>query len=364
MDRSSDLDQPLLDTRVVDFSTHLPGPFATMRLQEFGATVLKVEPPNGDPAREMLAGAIFDAVNQGKRSIQLDLKQEADHQAAVDICREADIIVEGFRPSVAQRLGVTPDALLDAESDRPQLFCSVRPSTQDDDLRTGRVHDLNVVARSGLLQIPGSWSRRSDLPARPALPLADIAVGERLAQLVVAWRAGGADGRSDRLVHLEVGMLEALKNWARIREVTMDGDEAVHLDPANDCYQTADGRWLTVAALEEAAWRGMCELLPIGNEDRELLRELDAGGRRRSGDLVASLLRAAFLTAPISRWLPELADVGVSVAEVAAPASHSFQPPPSADDPLTPCTRVPALDEAASAFLAGGAGWEALQAGR
>ena len=102
---------PLRGIRVVDFSTNLPGPYCTRLLHNLGAEVIKVEPPGGDPGRE-LAGNLFAAVNRGKRSIALDLKDDADRDTAHTIVRGADVLVESFRPGVMTRLGMGPDLLL------------------------------------------------------------------------------------------------------------------------------------------------------------------------------------------------------------------------------------------------------------
>ncbi len=313
------LSAALRGLRVADFSTHLPGPFATARLSELGATVLKIEPPGGDPARHMFDGSIFDEVNAGKRSIELDLRDEEDHRVARELCRDADVIIEGFRPSIAERLRVVPSALWPEAGAEPRLFMSIRTSSTDLEFASGRAHDVNVVARSGLMMVPVTWSQRDSLPLRPALPLADIAAGEEATRQVLAWAVQRGSGAAHGVTCLTVGMLESLQPWVSIREVTYKDGEPTHLDPANDVYLTADGRWLTVTALEDPAWRRMCRILPLQQSERDLLEGLTAPGRLAQGDVVARLLREALAQEPAAHWLAVLGDAGVSLGEVCPP---------------------------------------------
>jgi crotonobetainyl-CoA:carnitine CoA-transferase CaiB-like acyl-CoA transferase len=305
--------------RVADFSTHLPGPYATARLSEYGATVLKIEPPSGDPARHMFDGAIFHEVNVGKRSITLDLRDEDDHRAARALCRDADIIVEGFRPSIAERLRIAPDVLWADAADRPRLFVSIRTSTTDPVLAASRAHDVNVVATSGLMMAPVTWSHRDVVPLRPAIPIADIAAAERVTQAILAWTTQRAGGAPPGITHLTVGMLESLRAWTRIREVTIVDGEARYLDPANDVYQASDGRWLTLTALEDPAWRRMCALLPLPEDARAWMATLTAPGRLAEGDRVGELLAEALAAEPAAHWLDVLSAAGAAVAEVLSP---------------------------------------------
>lgn len=327
--------------RIADFSTHLPGPYATARLRELGATVLKIEPPAGDPARHMFDGAIFHEVNVGKRSITLDLRDEDDHRVARELCRDADIVIEGFRPSVAKRLRIAPDSLWGDGVDRPKLFISIRTSTLDPVLKASRAHDVNVVAASGLMMAPVTWSHRHLLPLRPAVPIADIAAAERVIQTTLAWTTQRAGGGPPGVTHLTVGMLESLRAWTRIREVTIVDGQARYLDPANDVYQASDGRWLTLTALEDPAWRRMCGLLPITDEARDWLATLTASRRLAEGERVGMLLVEALAAEPVAHWLEVLGAAGAAVAEV-------LSPPPS-----DPAGRIegPALGETSRAVI-------------
>src|SRR2546423_2227686 len=142
----------LLDgLRVLDFTIWRPGPYATQLLAELGAEVLKVEPPGGDPMRRY--PGLFESLNVNKRSIVLDLKND-DHRArALALTAAADVLVEGFRPGVAARLGLGYE---DARSVNSSIvYCSVSGMGQDGPLAPVPGHDLNYQAWAGSLEPDG-----------------------------------------------------------------------------------------------------------------------------------------------------------------------------------------------------------------
>ncbi|TRY25897.1 CoA transferase, partial [Geobacillus sp. LEMMJ02] len=96
----------LAGIKVIDFSHYLPGPFASLRLADLGAEVIKIEPKTGDRMRELADDYLFDANNKNKKSIALDLKDEQDVQIAQQLIREADVVIESFRPGVMKKLGL------------------------------------------------------------------------------------------------------------------------------------------------------------------------------------------------------------------------------------------------------------------
>ena len=127
--------QPLEGTLVVDLTRNLPGPFASRELLQLGARVVRVEPPSGDPMRAT-APAWFEALNAGKESITCDLKTDPERARA--LCAEADVVIEGFRPGVADRLGIGP-----ADLPESVVYCSITGFGLGGrhELRAG--HDLN-----------------------------------------------------------------------------------------------------------------------------------------------------------------------------------------------------------------------------
>lgn len=253
--------------RVLDFTTLLPGPLATVMLAEQGADVLKIErTPHGDEMRHMPPFAAdgssirFTLLNAGKRSIALNLKDPDDAATARGLATTADVVVEGFRPGVMDRLGLGADALREAH---PRLiYCSITGYGQDGPKAQAAGHDLNFAAELGLL----SLVRGTDgAPPMPATTWADIgggsypAVVNILLALLRRHRTGvGA--------HLDVAMAEnlltfvywgvaggAAGQWPRPGGELITGGS-----PRYGLYRTADDRWLAVAALEDRFWDRFC----------------------------------------------------------------------------------------------------------
>src|SRR3954467_5097448 len=155
---------PLTGLRVLDFTIWRPGPYATQLLAELGADVLKVEPPGGDPMR--VYGSLFATPSADKRSVVLDLKDDTDRARALELAGDADVVIEGYRPGVADRLGIGYDAI--AEVNPSIVYCSVSGLGQDGPLALGPGHALNSPAWSGALAAEGGRARE------PAVPVADL----------------------------------------------------------------------------------------------------------------------------------------------------------------------------------------------
>jgi crotonobetainyl-CoA:carnitine CoA-transferase CaiB-like acyl-CoA transferase len=222
-------------TLVVDLTRNLPGPFASRELLRLGARVVRLEAPSGDPVRQV-APQWDAALNAGKESVLWDAK--ADPELGPALCRRADVVLEGFRPGVAERLGVGPDDVPEAA-----VYCSITGFGADD-VRAG--HDLNYMGWAGALE--------PTAPAMPPLPVADLAAGALTAvtRILAALLERDRTGRGARIV---VSMTHEAHELAQF---------AGPLTGALACYriyETADGLHLTLAALEPHFWRRLCELL-------------------------------------------------------------------------------------------------------
>jgi len=154
--------------RVLDLSIWRPGPYATSLLVPLGADVLKVEPPGGDPMRHY--PGLFAGVNEGKRSLRLDLKDADDRSRALELAAQADVLVEGFRPGVLARLGL--DEATVRALNPTVVYCSLSGYGQHDPRALLPGHDLNYQAWSGALTPEGGPADRI-----PPLPMADLAAG-------------------------------------------------------------------------------------------------------------------------------------------------------------------------------------------
>jgi crotonobetainyl-CoA:carnitine CoA-transferase CaiB-like acyl-CoA transferase len=252
--------RPLAGTLVVDLTRYLPGAFAGRELLRLGARVVRIEPPEGDPMRAV-APAWDATLNAGKESVACDLKSELELARA--LLERADVVLEGFRPGVAERLGVGPE-------DVPErtVYCSITGFGAGV-ARAG--HDLNYLGYAGVLE--------DTAPALPPVQVADLGAGAlgAVTEILAALLDRERTGRGARLT------ISMTHNSYRFASHRLGGDPAPRfLTGGVACYRvyaTSDGRWLTVAALERKFWQRLCELVELpALVDRQFeprLRELE-----------------------------------------------------------------------------------------
>ena len=282
---------PLGGVRVLDFSTLLPGPLATLYLAQAGAEVIKIERPGtGDPVRsyppfQEEKSILFELLNGGKHSVALDLKDQALRSRLLDLVRSVDVLVEQFRPGVMARLQLDFDLL---RTVHPELiYCSISGYGQYGARNQVVGHDLNYQAWTGLLALAGEHDGRRIVPAL----IADIAGGAHAAviNILLALRSREQTGQG---CYLDIAMadglfpfmLSALANWSAGNAVPGAGNDLLTGgSPRYQLYRTADGRHLAAAPLEEHFWQRFAELirLPEGSRsqgaDPETVREIVAG---------------------------------------------------------------------------------------
>jgi crotonobetainyl-CoA:carnitine CoA-transferase CaiB-like acyl-CoA transferase len=289
--------QPLTGTLVVDLTRYLPGPFASRELLRYGARVVRLESPDGDPLRE-IAPEWDASLNAGKESVVCDLKAEPELGRA--LCSRADVVLEGFRPGVADRLGIGP-----ADLPESVVYCSLTGFGAEGAHAAQAGHDLNYLGYAGVLA--------DTAPALPPVQIADLgagaltAVAEILAALLERERTGR--GR-----HLVVSMTHGAHRFAAHR---LEGEPVPRLLTGGlaryRIYETADGRHLTVAALEPKFFRRLCELLEVPEVDDE--------------DAFAERIRSK----PLADWLELFDGEDVAVGPVAtleeAAADFGSEPP-------------------------------------
>jgi alpha-methylacyl-CoA racemase len=295
---------------VVDLTRYLPGAFASRELLRLGARIVHVEPPGGDPMR--LVEPMWEAeLNAGKESVTCDLK--ADLPFAQALLARADVVLEGFRPGVATRLGVGTE-------DVPEraVYCSIT-GFGGDEQRAG--HDLNYLGWAGALA--------ETAPSLPPLPIADLAAGAlgAVTQILAALLERERSGRGARLT---VSMTHNAHELGRF------GDPLTGRLACYRVYRCADDRFLTVAALEDKFFRRLCELL-----GRAELAERQYDAAQES---VAAELASAFATKPLAEWLALFDSEDVCAGPVAtyAEAAAAFG---RAND-----ARAPALGEHTDAW--------------
>ena len=311
---------PLEGLLVIDLSRYLPGAFASTELLRLGARVVRVEQPGGDPMRDTAPGW-FDALNAGKESVVCDLPADAPFLRA--LLSRADVILETWRPGVAARLGVRP-------RDVPEqaVYCSITGfgSGGRHEQRAG--HDLNYQGWAGVLD--------DTAPAWPPVQIADLAAGAlgAVTEVLAALLARGRTGRGGRIV------VSMTHNTHRLASFRLAGDPLPRLLTGGlACYRTyatADGRFLTVGALETKFFTRLCELL-----GRPELATAQYGPGQEE---LATTLAAIFASRPLEDWLDafEAEDVCVGpVATLAEAAADLDSPPPG---------RAAALGEHTSAW--------------
>lgn len=279
------MQRPLSGMLVVDFSRYVPGAFATAELQRLGARVVRVERAEGDPMRAT-AAEWYDALNAGKDSVLW----EADLVGG--LLGRADVVVESFRPGVAARLGVGPD-------DAPEscIYCSITGFGLGGEHEQRAGHDLNYLGWAGVLE--------RTAPALPPVQAADLAAGalgavtEILAALLRRERTGEG-------ARVAVSMTHGSYPLAARTPVLTDGFACYSI------YACADGRHLTVAALEPKFFTRLCELL--GRP------ELAPAQYDDDQAMLRSELAAAFSRQPLAHWLGLFRGEDVCVGPVATRA--------------------------------------------
>jgi crotonobetainyl-CoA:carnitine CoA-transferase CaiB-like acyl-CoA transferase len=325
---------PLAGVRVVDLSRYLPGPFCTLQLAWLGAEVTVLErPPGGEPVRSMppLAsdgtGLAAHALLRGKRTEMVDLAEREGLERALELCRAADVVVESFRPGVAERLGVGPKRLL---AERPELvYASLSGYGQDGPWAHLAGHDSNYEAVTGLLARTGPAER----PVLPPLPLADLAGGSLAATAIcAALLAARSTGRGG---HIDISLTEAALAWqshvvpsAATPDARREGGLLTGGLACYSVYECRDGGHVAVAPIEPKFFVRMCELL----HRPELARmQYDP----RAQDELRSVLAEIFASEDATTWEQLLGPDETCVTRVVAPSEVASQPQLAARDALT-----------------------------
>lgn len=288
---------PLADVTIVDFSENLPGPYATRILADLGAGVVKVERPGGDPARALFPG-LFAAINRGKTCVTVDLKSERGRSEIQDLVSSADIVVEGFRPGVADRIGI---GYADLSIRNPGLvYASISGYGQTSAERDAPGHDLNYLAHTGGLAFSGGST--ANLPVGD-LAGAMFAVTAILAALRTREQTGGGQ-------YLDISITSALSHWLLPRYAAMAAGEftdAAELAtrPAYGVFAAADGKKIALAAMEDHFWLRLVAM--AGFEDLRNPGFDTWAGRKKQAATIQSKLAAVFATSTAEDWIMRLA---------------------------------------------------------
>ena len=312
--------RPLSSLKILDFTTLLPGPFATMMLADMGADVLRIEAPHlPDTVRSMQPrdsqglSAWHGLINRNKRSAAFDLKKPESIEIIKKLILTYDIVVEQFRPGVMARLGLDYETL---KAINPRLiYCSITGYGQTGPLRDRAGHDINYLALAGVLSHTG---RRDSGPAGLGVQIADIGGGSfgAITGILAAVIQRQVEGIGQQV---DISMFDLAVGWnslamseyfvgARVR-----GFEDMSLNGGSyyDVYQTADGRYLSVGSLEPKFWQQVC--VAIARPD---LYELGRNWQPEAQQQVRAVLHAAFAQRSLAEWVAIFAGLDACVEPV------------------------------------------------
>jgi len=297
--------KPLAGIKVLDLSRQFPGPYATMVLADFGAEVLRLEDRRfiGDPSAAL--------VMRNKRHMSLNLKTEAGKEIFLKLLADTDVLVEGFRPGVTERLGVS---YADLKPRKPDLiYCSVSGYGQTGPYRNFVGHDLNYIGFAGILELSGERGQR---PVIPPVQIADVGGGLNAAigiLLALFHRSRTGQGQ-----YVDVALMDAALGFQQINflqflDLGMAPERGRQplsgLFPSYNVYETKDGKFFTLGAVEQRFWAAFCSA--IGRED--LKEDQYAMGERREQAMAE--LTALFKQKTRDEWFEQLKAIDICIGK-------------------------------------------------
>lgn len=363
---------PLAGIRILDLSRLLPGPYCTALLADLGAEVIKIETPRiGDYLRFVPPALGFDGMfavlNRNKKSVALNYRHVRGREVFLQLAQTAHVIVETFRPGAMTRWGIDAAAV---HAVNPNLvYCSLSGYGQTGPLRDRAGHDLNYIALGGLLDLNGSSAGG---PMLPGLQIGDLAGGMLAAISILAALLGSARSQGGR--YLDVAMLDAVVSWM----LPVAGGAFLHTGqvpergrqplagglPCYNVYATADGKFLTLAAMEPTLWSDFWVAL---NRPDLQTRQFDPTLTAELAALFKEKTRAAWLDCfagkdvcvePVNTFSetwdhPQVRHRGLAAPGAAAPIGPLFQfaapehvtPPPALGQHTRPILQQAGLTE-------------------
>ena len=299
---------PLSGVRILSLAEQYPGPYAGMLLADMGADVILVERPgSGDPSRRF--PGLFASFNRNKRSVVLDLKSDEGRISFLELVDSADVVLEGFRPGVMDRLKIGAEEL---RLRKPELvFVSISAFGQNGPLAGVAGHDLSIQAAAGLVQVPVGQEAQAPLPM---LPLGDIASAMFAALgVVTALFARKSSGNGSTL---DVSMLDSLVSWMTPFLMPPMNNLATRelppRDPGYGIFLTADGRQITLSiAGEDTMWVALCKILTLPQ-----FSDLNEHDRSLRNKEITPLLRDAIAKQPFESFYQQLKSHSIAFGPV------------------------------------------------
>lgn len=273
---------PLEGCKVLDFTQWLPGPLCSMFLADFGAEVIKIEQPgSGDRLRYMPplvkgTSGVFLMLNRNKQSMTLSLKSPQGQEIFHRLAKEADVVLEGFRPGTMKRYKADYDSL--KEINPRLIYCSISGYGQDGPYTQYAGHDINYLGYAGVLGING---RHGDPPAISGVQIADIGGGTLMATIGILL-ALQARHKTNKGQYIDISLMDGAFSWMAglVGSFSVDGIVPKRGETAltgkyafYDVYETSDGLYVTLGALEPHLWANFCRY--IGKDELVALQFVD-----------------------------------------------------------------------------------------
>ncbi|RLG83973.1 MAG: CoA transferase, partial [Thermoprotei archaeon] len=297
--------KPLRGVRVLDLSHTLAGPFATMVLADLGAEVVKIEPPGGDETRSWAPfvdgeSAYFMSINRGKKSVVVNLKDPRGREIIYRLARRSHVVIENFRPSVAERLGVDYSTI--SRVNPGVVYVSIKGFGSRSPYASKPAYDIVIQGMSGLMATTGEEGRP---PVRVSFALFDVITGLLAAVYTLAALRSG-----ERPIHVEVSMYDAaVFSMCYVPMIyLLTGRKPPRMGSAHpsivpyQAFRGSDGRWFIVAAANDRLWRALCRAIGLEELADDPRFRTNADRVRNRGELVP-ILEKVFSEKPRSYWL-------------------------------------------------------------
>ena len=301
--------KPLSNLTILDLTVNVPGPFCSSILGDLGARVIGVEPPGGDSLPH--SPGMWASLNRGKESLVLNLKEATGQQILTSLAKQADVVIEGWRPGVAARLGANYETLQAAN--RQLVYCSISGFGQNGPWRDRPGHDLNYLALSGYLGVQEGMNGK---PTPPPVLISDLASGLFAAIAILAGLVGrSASGEG---TYIDLSMTDsALALLGPEFGRRQDGEDPNHPNvtsiPHYGLFPTSDNRWVSIGIVhEDHFWRSLCDVAGLAE-----LADLPFEIRKDRAEEIRGTLHQTFSARTASDWEDDLRDADVPFAVVA-----------------------------------------------
>jgi len=292
---------------VIDLSRLLPGPYCSMILADHGARVIAIE------SKQFMAdGLFFNSINRNKEHLSLNLKNTTGKEIFMRLIQSADVMMEGFRPGVVDRLGVDYESI--RKVNPKIIYCSITGYGQNGPLRDRVGHDVNYLSTAGVLNLIGEPDRP---PSIPGIQIADIAAGGMNAAIgiLLALFAREKTGRGQYIdISMTDGMVGFLPVALFFKQLTghdpSRGDAILsHRYACYNTYETADGRFLSIGAVENRFWKTLCEHFGV---PQYAALQYDDSHRQE----ILDFMRSTFRKKALNEWDAELANLEICWGKV------------------------------------------------